>query len=267
MNPLATRIQRLDSSPIRDILRVINKPGMISFAGGLPETDRFPELQLRIDKSAMQYGPSEGDAYLRQWIADDLAQRGMDTHEDCIIVLSGSQQGIDLVSKLSINSGSRVAVEFPTYLAALQVFRLFGAQFVKFDPARIQDLPQQDTPKLLYTIPTFQNPSGCVYNLASREAIAQYCDEHGTLLFEDDPYRDLVYSPCVRTPVSSFVSSAPWIYQSSFSKTLCPGLRLGFLACSQSLYPYLLQLKQAADLHSNRLSQRIVHSLLAADQQ
>jgi 2-aminoadipate transaminase len=260
----ASRIQRLDASPIRDILNVINKPGMISFAGGLPAVHSFPELRLNVDKEHMQYGASEGEQNLRQWIAADLAERGLETDENHVIILSGSQQGIDLTSKLLVQPHTCVAVESPTYLAALQVFRLFGADFLEYDAQRINDLSSQRTPTLLYTIPTFQNPTGAVYNETTRQAIAGRCDRQDIVLFEDDPYRDLVFEPCERTPICSFLKKAPWIYQSSFSKTLCPGLRLGYLACSPSLYPYLLRLKQAADLHSNRISQAAVLSLLTA---
>lgn len=262
MVDFASRIKRLDASPIRDILNVINKPGMISFAGGLPETDSFPELCINVEKQHMQYGSSEGEHELRQWISDDLVKRGINVDENCIIILSGSQQGIDLSAKLLIEPGTPVAVESPTYLAALQVFRLFGAEFVEYEAAHIKTLDTPVTPSLLYTIPTFQNPSGKVYDQPTRQAIADRCDTQGIVLFEDDPYRDLVYDSCERTPICALLKTAPWIYQSSFSKTLCPGLRLGYLACSASLYPYLLRLKQAADLHSNRISQAAVLSLL-----
>lgn len=262
MVSLATRIQGLESSPIRNILKAIDKPGMISLAGGLPDTHCFPDLHLDVDKQLMQYGASEGEENLRQWIASDLTSRGIVTDASGVIILSGSQQGIDLVAKLLIEPGTPVAVESPTYLAALQVFKLFGAQLLDYDSSQLRQSDKSFTPTLLYTIPTFQNPTGKVYDTAMRQQIARQCDAKGTVLFEDDPYRELSYETCERTPICAMVNSAPWIYQSSFSKTLCPGLRLGYLACSASLYPYLLQLKQAADLHSNRIAQAAVYSLL-----
>ncbi|MFK7853041.1 MAG: PLP-dependent aminotransferase family protein [Granulosicoccus sp.] len=262
MVSLASRIQGLGSSPIRDILKMIDQPGMISLAGGLPDTHCFPELHIDVETQLMQYGASEGEENLRQWIANDLAARGIETDANCVIILSGSQQGIDLSAKLLIEPGTPVAVESPTYLAALQVFKLFGARLLDYDSSQFIQTDESFAPTLLYTIPTFQNPTGKAYDSATRQQIARQCDARGTVLFEDDPYRELSYEPCDRKPICAMVESAPWIYQSSFSKTLCPGLRLGYLACSASLYPYLLQLKQAADLHSNRIAQAAVYSLV-----
>jgi len=262
MVSLASRIQGLDSSPIRNILKVIDRPGMISLAGGLPDSHCFPDLHIDVDTQLMQYGASEGEENLRQWIANDLVARGILADANSVIILSGSQQGIDLTAKLLIEPGTPVAVESPTYLAALQVFKLFGAQLLDYDSSQFRHSDESFAPALLYTIPTFQNPTGKVYDSATRQQIARQCDAQGTVLFEDDPYRELSYEPCERKPICAMVKSAPWIYQSSFSKTLCPGLRLGYLACSASLYPYLLQLKQAADLHSNRVAQAAVYSLV-----
>jgi DNA-binding transcriptional MocR family regulator len=140
-------------------------------------------------------------------------------------------------------------------LAALQVFRFFGARFSRLQTLLETPSDARQVPSLAYTIPTFQNPSGYCMTAAERDALAQACDRTGTVLFEDDPYRDLVYEACERTPVCARLLSAPWVYQGSFSKTLAPGMRLGFMVASQDLVPYLVRLKQAADLHSNRISQ------------
>ncbi len=264
------RISRLKPSPIRDILHVVKQPGVISFAGGLPSEDRFPVIPAtaRPDKSVMQYGPSEGEPQLRTHITHDLSERGLEVSPEQILILSGSQQGIDLTAKLFVDEGTLVGVESPTYLAALQVFSLFGARFGPFS-ASAQD-PQQifgdsdDRPALVYTNPTFQNPTGYCYSLKERQGLAKACDRAATVLFEDDPYRDLMFEPSERRPAVSFLKSSSWIYQSSYSKTLAPGLRLGFLACSKDLYPPLVNLKQAADLHSNGLSQYLVLKMLQA---
>jgi 2-aminoadipate transaminase len=149
-------------------------------------------------------------------------------------------------------------VESPTYLAALQVFRFFGARFTTFDPTRAAPWSGAQRPAFVYTIPTFQNPTGRCYATEERAALARHCDEQGVILFEDDPYRDLTYDPCDRTPVCAQLTRASWIYQGSFSKNLAPGLRLGFLVASRDLGMYLTRLKQAADLHSSRLSQWLV---------
>jgi DNA-binding transcriptional MocR family regulator len=254
----ARRIGRLTSSPVREILSVANRADIISFAGGLPDHESFPDIALNdVDKGVLQYGATEGDARLRQWIADDLARRNFAVSAEQVLILSGSQQGIDLVAKMFLEPHTRIAVESPTYLAALQVFNLFGADAICFAPDTVAKL-KNEQPVITYTIPTFQNPTGYCYSAAERQQLAAICDANGSVLFEDDPYRDLVYDPCDRQPVCSYLEQSNWIYQSSFSKTLAPGLRLGYLVCSPSLYPTLSWLKQAADLHSNRLSQLLV---------
>jgi DNA-binding transcriptional MocR family regulator len=256
----SNRTGDLHASPIREILSVVDRPGMISFAGGLPAVDSFPHFNLDAMPQAMlQYGPSEGEWELRQRVVEELNARGLRCTAEQVLILSGSQQGIDLVAKLFIDPGTPVAVESPTYLAALQVFRFFGACFLAYD-ADALDAPlwQREKPAFAYAIPTFQNPSGHCLDARQREALAAACDAANVPLFEDDPYRDLVYDACERTPVCARLERAPWIYQGSFSKSLAPGLRLGYLAASPGLLPFLTRLKQAADLHSNRISQWLV---------
>ena len=256
----SSRTLDLHPSPIREILSVVNRPGMISFAGGLPAVDSFPQFSLdAMPQHILQYGPSEGEWELRQRIAEELHGRGLRCTAEQVLILSGSQQGIDLVAKLFIDPGTAVAVESPTYLAALQVFRYFGARFVAYD-AEVLDVQAllREKPAFAYAIPTFQNPSGRCLDASQRTALADACDAARLPLFEDDPYRDLVYDPCERTPVCALLQQAPWIYQGSFSKSLAPGLRLGYLVASPDLLPFLTRLKQAADLHSNRVSQWLV---------
>jgi len=256
----SSRIRNLHASPIREILAVVDRPGMISFAGGLPAVDSFPRFSLEaMPQRLLQYGASEGEAELRQAIAGDLQHRGLRCSAEQVLILSGSQQGIDLVAKLFVDPGSAVAVESPTYLAALQVFRFFGARFVAYDPEALDaHALAAKKPAFAYVIPTFQNPSGRCLTDAQRNALAVACDNMWLPLFEDDPYRDLAYDPCDRTPICGQLRRAPWIYQGSFSKSLAPGLRLGYLAASEDLLPFLTRLKQAADLHSNRVSQWLV---------
>lgn len=258
------RLADLEASPIREILSVIDRPGMISFAGGLPAAESFPALDLAtVPPAALQYGPSEGEGALRRQVAAELAERGLACSPEQVLILSGSQQGLDLVAKLFIDPGTTVAVEAPTYLAALQSFRFFGASFVALErgePGRALAAK----PAFAYAIPTFQNPTGHCYSADERLALARACDEAGVLLFEDDPYRDLAFDDCERTPVCARLRKAPWIYQGSFSKSFAPGLRLGYLAASKELIPYLTRLKQSADLHSNRVSQWLVLGFLQA---
>lgn len=256
---LSTRAADLQPSPIREILAVVGQPGMISFAGGLPASETFPDFGTAIPPDALQYGPTEGDPALRARVAEELVRLGVDAEPERVLILSGSQQGIDLVSKLFIDAGTAVAVESPTYLAALQAFRFFGARFVPFHAAGLSPAAFASTrPAFAYAIPTFQNPTGHCYSTAERAALAQACAENGVPLFEDDPYRDVVFDACERRPVCAQLAGSHWIYQGSFSKSLAPGLRLGFLAASEALFTPLVRLKQAADLHSSRLSQWLV---------
>lgn len=262
---LSSRIHDLHSSPIRDILSVIDQPGMVSFAGGLPSADTFPDLALQgIPNRLLQYGPSEGEPELRRHIAGQLQALGLAVNEHQVIILSGSQQGIDLVAKLFVDTGTPVALESPCYLAALQAFRFFGLQAIPLDPDKPEHALFQGKqfPALAYINPTFQNPTGRCWTEEQRRQMADAADQTGTVIFEDDPYRDLVYDPVERTPVCAHLKQASWIYQGSFSKSMAPGLRIGFLAASEVLVPYLVRLKQAADLHSSRVGQWLVMSQL-----
>ncbi len=255
MPVLSDRVLDLKGSPVRAMLETAQRPEVTSFAGGLPSPDSFAELDLPAPPvDLLQYGPSEGEPELRRRLAEELAGIGVDCPAERLVVLSGSQQGIDLAAKLHIDPGAPVAVESPSYLAALQVFRFFGAELKVMDRSD-PDAGWTQRPRLAYVTPTFQNPSGHCWTAEERQALADVCDLAGVTLFGDDPYRDLAYDPCERRPIAARLKRASWIYQGSFSKTLAPGIRLGFLACSEDLYTHLLNLKQAADLHSCRISQ------------
>lgn len=232
---------------------MIDRPGMISFAGGLPANEALPGWSGTVAGDALQYGPTEGDPDLRAAVSDQLRGIGVDAPPERVMILAGSQQGIDLVAKLFVDRGTPVAVESPTYLAALQVFRLYGARFVELEP--VKGVVEG---RLAYVVPTFANPTGRCAGDAERQMLARECRDSRTVLFEDDPYRDLAYDTCDRTPVAAHMDGGSWVYQGSFSKTFAPGLRLGFLAASGDLFERLAMLKQAADLHSSRLSQRIM---------
>ncbi len=248
----SSRIDSLRPSPIREILAVIDRPGMVSFAGGLPATGMLPGWEGRIPPQALQYGPSEGEPELRAAVSERLVRLGIDAPPERVMIVSGSQQGIDLVAKLFVDPGTPVAVESPTYLAALQVFRLYGARFVDLAArARLHA-------RLAYIVPTFANPTGACLTADERDNLAGACRTTGTTLFEDDPYRELAYDACDRTPIAARMTGGSWVYQGSFSKTFAPGLRLGFLTASEDLFGRLVMLKQAVDLHSSRLSQQIV---------
>ena len=253
MPRLSARTERLHGSAVRAMLDASLQPEVISFAGGLPAPETFGDIELSPPPAALlQYGPTEGEPELRALIAEALAGVGLDCPAERVMVLSGSQQGIDLVAKLCVDPGTRVAVETPAYLAALQVFRFFGAQF---SPIEKGGWPAGEAPALAYVVPTFQNPTGRCWSLEERDALAEACERQDVVLFEDDPYRELAYDPCERRPVASRMRGGSWVYQGSFSKVLSPGLRIGFLAASEDLFTPLSRLKQAADLHTSRIGQ------------
>ncbi|MHB8746859.1 MAG: aminotransferase-like domain-containing protein [Gammaproteobacteria bacterium] len=268
----AKRIERLAGSLIREILQVAQRPEVISFAGGLPAPDIMPVMDFADALPELrQYGPTEGDPRLRSLIAEQLCALGRDCTPEQILITSGSQQGIDLVAKLFIDDGTPVMLEAPTYLAAIQAFRLFGARFVDLpltpdgiEPAQLRSAIAPQRPGFVYLIPNFQNPSGYCYSTEKRQEIADAIDAADTVLVEDDPYRELIYDPRDRTPIVSLLKKSPWVYLGSFSKTACPGLRIGFLACSSELFAYFARLKQATDLHTNRLGQWWLANFIAS---
>lgn len=266
----AKRIERLSSSLVRDILASASHPDTISFAGGLPaqETLYKPPMDGLSEKNCWQYGQTEGEPELRELIAEHGRNLGIDCTWEQVLVLSGSQQGIDLVAKLFIDEQTPVLIEEPAYLAAIQVFNLFGASLLPMavDTKNGPNLDQFDRnlakARMAYLTPTFQNPSAYCYPDSIRAEMAKILDRHSCVLFEDDPYRDLSYERKAPNPLVSHLQKARWIYQGSFSKTLSPGLRLGFIIAHPDLMQSLVRLKQAADLHSNRVSQCLVAGIM-----
>ena len=257
------RISRLKSSLIREILAAAQRPEVMSFAGGLPAEPMLPKVEwAEMPVSMGQYGMSEGEPALREAIAAEARSLGIQCDASQVLIVSGSQQTLDLASKLFIDPGTEVLLEAPTYLAALQAFQLFGADCItvpqEADGPELVALRQrleQHKPAFAYLIPTFQNPSAVRYSEAKRDAVAALLDEFGVTLIEDEPYRELVFDAGSATPIVSRLKKASWIYTGTVSKTLLPGLRVGFLITTPDLFPHLLRLKQSADLHTNRVGQ------------
>ncbi|MCU1716188.1 PLP-dependent aminotransferase family protein [Pseudomonas sp. 5P_3.1_Bac2] len=257
------RIARLKSSLIREILAAAQRPEVMSFAGGLPAEPMLPKVDWSDMPASMgQYGMSEGEPALRELIAAEARSLGVNCEASQVLIVSGSQQTLDLASKLFIDPGTEVLLEAPTYLAALQAFQLFGADCIAVpqenDGPQIDALRQrlqQHKPAFAYLIPTFQNPSAVRYSEAKRDAVAALLDEFGVTLIEDEPYRELVFDAGSATPIVSRLRKASWIYTGTVSKTLLPGLRVGYLIATPDLFPHLLRLKQSADLHTNRIGQ------------
>lgn len=262
MAAFARRIERLRPSLVREILAAAASSDIISLAGGLPAAETLQAPAMPVD-GWQQYGQSEGDMPLRIAVSELLASRGLECPAGRIMLTTGSQQGLDLAAKLLIEEGSRVACENPTYLAALQVFRLFGADLHGVDSGMEGPAPEalaacfaDSAPNLFYAMPSISNPTGGIWGEDARRALVERCDRAGTVLVEDDPYRETSAGPHP-APLAGSLRRAPWIHMGSFSKSLLPGIRLGFLAASEDLFPFLVRLKQGADLHSSRLSQAI----------
>jgi len=271
---LAKRMARVQASAIREILKVAERPDVLSFAGGLPAPEAFPvEALARAHADvlsgdaagALQYGATEGFGPLRAWVAERMTRRGLPAAAEQVLITAGSQQGIDLVGKALIDPGDVVVVEAPSYLAALQSFSTYEARFetVPSDDDGMQvdaleRLLRRKRPKLIYLVPTFQNPRGTTLSLERRVRIARLAARFGVTVLEDDPYGELRYRGPALPPVAGIEKEAPVIHLGSFSKTLAPGLRLGYAVADARAIRALTIAKQAADLHTGSLAQRAV---------
>lgn len=257
------RVSRLKSSLIREILAAAQRPEVMSFAGGLPAEAMLPKVEWAdMPLSLGQYGMSEGEPALREALAAEARALGLPCEASQVLVVSGSQQTLDLAAKLYIDKGTEILLEAPTYLAALQIFQLFGADCLTVpleadgpNLAQLRQRLEQHRPAFIYLIPTFQNPSAVRYSEAKREAVAAMLDEFGVTLIEDEPYRELTFDGGSARPIAGRLKKSSWIYTGTVSKTLLPGLRVGYLIASPNLFPHLLKLKQSADLHTNRIGQ------------
>ena len=276
---LARRAEKMNPSVIREILKVTEKPGITSFAGGLPSPQTFPIEAMRQaservlkdeGKAALQYAASEGYTPLREWVAQDLLKQGMQVSPNQVLITTGSQQGLDLVAKILIDAGSRILVETPTYLGALQAFTPMEPTVVSVESddhgldtadLRAKISTGANKARFVYLLPNFQNPTGRTMTETRRAAVAQVAVECGLPIIEDNPYGDLWFDA---PPAPSLSARHPEgsVYLGSFSKILAPGLRLGYLVAPTALYPKLLQAKQAADLHTPSFNQRLVAEVL-----
>ncbi|MBT8225100.1 MAG: PLP-dependent aminotransferase family protein [Dactylosporangium sp.] len=266
------RMRNVRSSAIRDILALTANQDVVSFAGGMPAPELFDGSALRAcfdhvlghhAGESLQYSTTEGDPRLRARIAARATGRGLPTHADDLLITSGSQQGLTLLATVLLEPGETILVERPTYLAALQAFNLAGARIVSvpcdehgLDPAALPDLIRRERPKLLYTIPTFQNPSGRTLSLHRRRAIAEIAARHGTWIIEDDPYSELRYRGEPVAPIAVQPGAEDrTISLSSLSKIMAPGLRLGAVRAPGPLLRQLCIAKQTSDLHTSTIDQ------------
>jgi 2-aminoadipate transaminase len=282
----AIQAQRVKSSAIRELLKVSERPEVISFAGGLPAPELFPLERFQEacrtvlenqGASALQYGATEGYEPLREMIARHIARYGIRAKAENVLITAGSQQALDLIGKLLINAGDRVLVEAPTYLGALHAFNVYGAQYISVpvdgDGLRtdLLELALRVQPKFMYVLPNFQNPAGVTLSEERRRELSSLADRYGIPILEDDPYGQLRYEGAHLPPLvvldrknvrsDEGYSLGNVIYLSSFSKTLAPGIRLGWIVAPADVIRKLVQLKQGADLHTSTFAQCVVYEV------
>lgn len=263
------------------ILQAAADPKIISFAGGLPAPELFPvkEMKATVDKvfeehgqEAMQYGAAKGVTALREVIQQHVKEKeNVDSELDNVLVTTGSEQALDLVGKAFVDPGDTVLVEQPTYLCALDVFRSYGANFASVEmdedgmkmDALEEALKANPNTKLIYTVPNFQNPTGRTMTEERRKQLAELAEKYDVYVLEDNPYGEIRFAGQHVPAVKSFDKSGHVLYMSTFSKTLAPGFRLGWLVADEDVVNKLTVLKQSADLHTDNLAQFAVAQFFA----
>ncbi len=282
----AHRIQKMESSVIRELLKLTEQPDIISFAGGLPAPEVFPVKEFRdacnyvldhFGPQALQYSTTEGYLPLREMIARHTARYGVSVTPDNIMITSGSQQALDFIGRLFLNRGDYIVVESPSYLGALQAWSAYGAQYI---PVRADEngmivdeleAALRIGPKFIYVLPNFQNPSGSTLSLERRHQLIELADRYGVPIVEDDPYGQLRYEgehiPSIvhldseyRGPNGGHYSGNV-IYLSTFSKLLAPGLRLAWVIAPPEVIRKLVMAKQGADLHTSSFNQYVAYQV------
>ena len=266
--PRSQRVGTAKTSPVRDLLALTQRPEVISFAGGLPAPELFDLDGIRAAFAAvlsrpavLQYAPSEGDPDLREEVAARYSADGLPTTAADILITTGSQQALGLLATTLIDPGDTILVEEPCYLAALQTFALAGARVLgvpfvdgELDLAALDDLAARHEPKLFYTVPTFQNPTGHTHGLDARREIARIAERRGFRIVEDEPYRQLRYSGDALPSLAAFAPDRV-VSLGSFSKVIAPGLRIGWIRTTDDIRPSVTIAKQAADLHTSTVDQ------------
>ncbi len=277
MGRFARRMDRVAPSAIMELIKTTAGGSYISFASGLPDPALFPADTLRAitdavltrdGRAALQYGPAEGYPPLRDWVAQRLRDRGLPATPEHVLITSGSQQALDLAARAFLEPGDRVVLENPSYLAAVQAFDSYEAQYAAVpmdaEGMRTDALPAAlEGARLLYTLPNFQNPTGLTLSAARRAEAAARAAEARVPVLEDDAYHDLRYEGEALPPVCALAEN-PWaVYTGTFSKTVAPGIRVGYLWARPEVTARLGQLKQITDLHSGSLTQRVVYEYCA----
>ena len=273
----ADRLNNVETSAIRELFKLLGKPGIISFAGGFPDSALFDVEGIRQASlaaleqdpgAALQYGATEGYGPLREQLATFMAHKGVaDLRPEQLIVTTGSQQALDLLGKVLINPGDKVIVEGPTFLATINCFRLYGADLVSapiddqgVDTVALERLIAEHRPKFVYIIPTFGNPSGALLSLARRKAVLEMAVKYQTLIVEDDPYGDLYFGDAPPPSLLALSSQVPGsrdllVHCGSLSKVLSPGLRVGWMVGPAELLARATMCKQFSDAHTSTFAQ------------
>lgn len=266
------------SSAVRDILSVIQQGNVISFAGGLPSDDFFPieavqsayEKVFASGRSSLQYGLTEGFTPLREAIQTVMTKKGITSTVEKTLLTTGSQQVIDLFSRIMLAEGDVVLTEDPTYLAALQVFRSYGAKVIAvkgdengMDPHDLEEKMRVYQPKFVYIVPTFSNPEAKIWSTERRQKLVELCYQYHVLTLEDDPYGELNFTNDTFKPIASFDEKGSHIlYTSTFSKTVVPGLRTGWVTGPNEVIAMMSQAKQMTDLHSSSIDQQALFYIM-----
>lgn len=273
---MSKRSARMRSSVIRELLEFTTQPDVVSFAGGLPAPELFPVREFKeacnyvlehYGPPALQYGPTGGHFPLKEFLAESMQKYGVPAMPENILMTSGSQQALDLVGRLFINNNDKVLTDAPTYLGAIQAWRVYKPQFVTaplddggMDPDRVEKILQQHQIKFIYVLPNFHNPAGTTIPYARRRRLVELAARYGTFIVEDDPYGQLRFEGEDIAPLMS-MHKENIIYLSTFSKTLSPGIRLGWIVAPEGVITRLVQAKQGTDLHTGTFVQYVAHDI------
>ena len=281
--PFADRLNNVETSAIRELFKLLGKPGIISFAGGFPDSALFDVDGIREASlaalaqepgAALQYGATEGYGPLREQIAGFMNSKGATLAPEQLIVTTGSQQALDLLGKTLVGPGDKVIVEGPTFLATIQCFRLYGAELISapldeegVDVDRLEQLIVEHRPKFVYLIPTFGNPSGRLLGLARRRRLLELAVQHNTILVEDDPYGDLYFGEAPPPSLLALSPSVPGsadllVHCGSLSKVLSPGLRVGWMVAPAELLAKATMCKQFSDANTSTFAQAVAAQYL-----
>jgi DNA-binding transcriptional MocR family regulator len=279
----ASRLDNVETSAIRELFKLLGKPGIISFAGGFPDSAMFDVEGIKeaSDRAlaeepggALQYGATEGYDPLRAQLSAFMKTKGVEVDPGGLIVTTGSQQALDLLGKTLVSPGDKVIVEGPTFLATIQCFRLYGAHLISapvdadgVNTDRLEALIAEHKPKFVYLIPTFGNPSGAMLSLARRKKVLEMAVKHGTVIVEDDPYGDLYFDKAPPPSLMSLTKEVPGsrelvVHCGSLSKVLSPGLRIGWMIGAAELLAKAVMCKQFSDAHTSTFAQAVAAQYL-----